>query len=84
MNAKNPVNSLIFDNFYSWEFYYYEDDVFDFTEEGGIGRRGWLVYFIKSATCPEILIAEMFLRSFWKPRREQMPKKRSDSVSPHS
>lgn len=40
MNAKNPVNSLIFDNFYSGEFYYYEDDVFDFTEGGGIGRRG--------------------------------------------
>lgn len=66
MNAKKTVDTLIFDNFFFPEGFIII--IFDFTEGEEIGRRGWLVYFIKSATCPEILIAEMFLRSFWKPR----------------
>lgn len=37
---KNPINSLIFDNFCSWEFYYHEDDGFDFTEGGEIEGGG--------------------------------------------
>lgn len=36
----NPGNSLIFDNFYSGEFYYYEDDGFDFTEGGKNWEEG--------------------------------------------